>query len=71
MSKQSTIKKIERIEITEEMRKKELPTIIKVFELTNELMDKKLCGFDLTLANGWKVSCKNKALAKQMDVPMP
>ena len=69
--KQKTLTKVEPIEITEEMRKKELTTVIKIFELTNELMEKKLCGFDLTLANGWKVSCKNKAFAKQMDVPMP
>jgi len=58
------------IEITEEMRKEELPTVIKIFELTNELMEKKLCGFDLTLRNGWKISCKNNRFAKQMDVPM-
>lgn len=68
---QKALTKIQPIEITEEMRKEELPTVIKVFELTNELMGKKLCGFELTLANGWKVSCKNRAFAKQLDVPMP
>lgn len=68
---QKSLSKIEPIEITDEMRKEELPTVIKIFELTNELMEKKLCGFELTLKNGWKISCKNRAFAKQMDVPMP
>lgn len=63
--------KVEPIEITEEMRKNEVSTVIKIFELTNELIEKKLCGFDLTLDNGWKISLKNKRFAKQMDVPMP
>ena len=63
--------KVEPIEITEQLRKEEVSTVIKIFELTNELIEKKLCGFDLTLSNGWKVSCKNKRYAKQLDVPMP
>ena len=62
---------VQPIEITEKMRKEELPTVIKVFEITNELIEKKLCGFELTLDNKWEVSFKNRAFAKQMDVPMP
>lgn len=61
---------VEPIEITEDMRKEELPTVIKVFELTNELMEKKLCGFNVTLTNGWTVSFKNNRFAKQIGVPM-
>ena len=41
------------------------------FDLSNEMIKNKLCGFSVTTDNGWKVTFKNRRLAKQMDVPTP
>lgn len=59
-----------KIILTEKEKKKCIEVELKIFELTNYLMDKKLCGLELTLGNGWKISLKNKKFAKQIGVPM-
>ncbi len=64
------MKPVEKIIQTDEERKKELKIINQIFDLTNELFDKKLCGYSVTLTNGWKVSLKNKRYSKQIGVPM-
>jgi len=61
---------VQPIEITDELRKECTETEIKIFELTNYLMEQKLCGLELTLDNGWKVSFKNKKFSKKIGVPM-
>jgi len=58
------------IEITDEVREKCTEYEIMIFEFTNKMMNGKLCGIELTLDNGWKVSFKNKKFAKQIGVPM-
>ena len=58
------------IEITKDMKKKYSPIEIQIFEITNKLMNDELCGFELTLDNGWKISIKNKKFSKQIGVPM-
>lgn len=65
-----TPKPVEPIEITDEIREKCTEYEIRIFEFTNKLMEGKLCGLQLTLDNGWKVSFKNTRFAKQIQVPM-
>ena len=61
---------VEPIEITDEIREECTEYEIRIFEFTNKMMEGKLCGLELTLDNGWKVSFKNKKFGKQIGVPM-
>lgn len=67
VSKKQGVKKIE---LTDEEKKKSTEYELRIFEFTNLMMDGKLCGLEMTLNNGWKVSFKNKKFAKQIGVPM-
>lgn len=63
-------RQVQPIKITDELRKECTEIEIKVFEMTNYLMEQKLCGLELTLDNGWKITFKNKKFAKKIGVPM-
>ena len=56
--------------LTEEEKKDCSELEIQIFDITNKLMNDKLCGYELTLDNGWKISFKNKKFSKQIGVPM-
>ncbi|HSA76908.1 MAG TPA: hypothetical protein VLE02_05135 [Nitrosarchaeum sp.] len=64
------MKAVEPIELTDEEKKNYTELEIQIFDITNKLMKSKLCGLQLDLGNGWKVSLKNKRFAKQIGVPM-
>lgn len=64
------MKTVEKITLTEEEKKQCTEYELRIFEFTNKMMDGKLCGLELTLKNGWKVSFRNKQFAKQIGVPM-
>lgn len=61
---------VKKIELTDKEKEDTTKLEKMVFDITNLLIDDKLCGFELTLQNGWKVSFKNKKFAKQIGVPM-
>lgn len=48
----------------------ELPILAKTIEITNEMIDKKLCAYNMTFKNGWSVKFQNKRFAKQLDIPL-
>lgn len=62
--------KVEPIILTDAEKKECSEYELRIFEFTNKMMEGKLCGLELTLKNGWKVSFKNKKFAKQIGVPM-
>lgn len=64
-------KLVEPIILTEQERKDGTIITNGIIDLSNEMMKNNLCGFSVTTDNGWKVTFKNRRLAKQMDVPMP
>ena len=61
---------VEPIILTEAEKKDCSELEIQIFDITNKLMNDKLCGYELTLDNGWKISFKNKKFSKQIGVPM-
>jgi len=61
---------IQPIEITDKMRKEYPPITLQLIEVSNNLMNSKLCGYDISLDNGWKISLKNKKFAKNIGCPM-
>lgn len=63
--------KVEPIVLTEQERKDGTVITNGIIDLSNEMIKNKLCGFSVTTDNGWKVTFKNRRLAKQMDVPIP
>uniref|UniRef100_A0AAT9J752 ORF17 n=1 Tax=Nitrosopumilaceae spindle-shaped virus TaxID=3065433 RepID=A0AAT9J752_9VIRU len=64
-------KVVEPINLTDEDRKKEPPLVAELMDISDKLIEKKLCGFSITLRNGWRISFKNNRFAKQIGVPMP
>jgi hypothetical protein len=63
-------KVVEPIVLTEKEKKESSEYELIIFDITNKLIEGKLCGLEMTLNNGWKVSFKNKRFAKQIGVPM-
>ena len=56
--------------LTDEEKKDCSEVEIQIIDITNKLIIDNLCGYELTLDNGWKISFKNKKFSKQIGVPM-
>lgn len=63
------MKSVEKITLTKK-EKKEIPEILlKIYDITNYMMDQKLSMTEVTLSNGWKVKLQNNRFGKQIGVP--
>lgn len=61
---------VEPIILTDKEKQESSEYELIIFDITNKLIEGELCGLEMTLNNGWKVSFKNKRFAKQIGVPM-